>query len=101
MHHLGTTSCTEGSGQTSSTFQGRKLFIMPSSESPPVPHAEPVRTPPGRAPRCRILEAKFGEFATFGARVSRYAISQFRFLAARLPISPANAPEGRCGRGLR
>src|SRR4051794_18298028 len=73
-----TISCTEGSGQTSSTFQGRKLFIMPSSESPPVPHAEPVRTSPGRAPSCRILEAKCGEFATFGARVSQDAISQFR-----------------------
>src|SRR3954471_8212792 len=36
----GTNSCTEGgSSQASSTFQGRKLFVMPPSESP---HGLPV-----------------------------------------------------------
>src|SRR3954464_12756374 len=51
-------------------------------------------------PNCRVPAAKGGQFATFAARVSRDGISEFRFPAAGLPMSPANVPEGRCGRGL-
>src|SRR5690349_15991232 len=48
---LGTNSCTEGgSSQVSSTFQGRKLFVMPASESPPAPCVEPIQPLPGQAP---------------------------------------------------
>src|SRR5689334_9526372 len=47
----GTNSCTEGgSSQASSTCQGRKLFVMPPSESPPPRYVEPPQPLPGQAP---------------------------------------------------
>src|SRR4051812_17726222 len=96
----GTNSCTEGgSSQASSTFQGRKLFVMPTSESPPASHVEPLQPLPGLlADRLPFREADEAPPCRRGASFTS-CHQVWRAPEARDGRS-RNAPEGRPPDGL-